>query len=105
MSRLQKVVLVYIGVKSKNENKPYINRIAFTKGLREVLNVANKKSFSVTISSTVKSLVKRNLVSRRAKTVGLTKEGREEAKNAIDEIKNEQGGIDWERIKGYYDRK
>ena len=104
LSVFQKIILITIGVNIKN-NQKLMKRTELTKFLENILKITNKNSFSVTLCSSLKMLKNRKLVATRGKYVNLTKDGRFIAKIAIDEIKSEQGGIDWERIKRYYDRK
>lgn len=101
LSKLQKVILVYVGVKTKQSNKS-INRRDVTKALHEILGIQNKESFSVVLTFSINALVKRKLVSKRGKYVNLTDEGREVARAIINDIKSIYGDINWEKVRSFY---
>ena len=64
--------------------------------------IENKESFSVSLTVSLNSLHERNLIRRKGKYLNLTEEGRNNAKEIIDEIKEEYGEINWNIINSFY---
>jgi len=107
LSKLQKVCLVCIGVLSNNENKTYVKRRKISKKLIDIISISDdeyeKKKFSVTLTNSIKSLVKRELITKRGTYVGLTKDGKKQAREIISEIKSIYNIINWKVIGEYYE--
>jgi len=100
---MQKLILVYIGVNTK-EN-PYIKRRILTKNISLLIN-SPTKTVSGTISQSIKLLIQRGFLSKKTSYIGLTKTGKTITKNIIEHIKAEYNGeIDWDIIVSYYNKK
>lgn len=102
LSKLQKIILVYVGVTVKQKERVSINRREVTAGLVKLLNVKNKESFRVILSVSIKSLLKRNMLSRKGKFIGLTAEGKENTKEIINKLKEKYGKANWDILRLYY---
>jgi len=104
LSKLQKVSLLYIGVEANRTQSNYIKRRALTDGLVGILAIENsdKKKFFVSLTNSVRSLMNRGLLSKRATFIGLTKEGKENAREVREEIISLYGNINWDVVSEYY---
>lgn len=99
LSKLQKLILIYIGVTTKQNEKKFMNRRDVTKGIEKLLmNKILTNSFSSSLSRSITSLTERRLLSKRGNTIGLTSEGREIARKIIDDLEKTYGEIDWNVI-------
>jgi len=104
LGKMQKLVLVYIGVNTKEQS--YIKRRALTDGISKLLDYKKRKKLSVTISQSLRLLLKRELVTKKGSYIGLTTGGKDVTRNIIEHIKSEYNGeIDWNVIAKYYHRK
>ena len=102
MSKLQKVILVYVGVTTKSSSKKYMRRKDVTAGLADLLNRDVDNNFSALISQSIYGLKERGSISKRGSTIGLTKIGKDNAKEIIEYITNTYGKITWDVIKSFY---
>ena len=102
---MQKLILVYIGVKTKSLGTSYMKRSDLTKGLLDILHEKKGNRFFVAVSQAVTPLVERGLVSKKGTYVALRKKGKDTAREVIDIIKNDYGEINWETVYQYYTRK
>jgi len=105
LGKMQRLILVYTGVKTKALSKMFMPRRDLTTGLSELLEREKDISFTTAIAQAVKPLKRRGLLYQRGYSVGLTKDGKENAREIIDYIKDEYGKVDWENIVDYYYRK
>jgi len=104
LSKLQRVIVVYVGVTAKSQNKKYVKRKDVTTGMAYILNRDIENNFSALISQSIHGLKQRKLISKRGTMIGLTKEGRNTAREIIEMIKKIYGDIDWDIIKQYYNQ-
>ena len=102
---MQKLILVYIGVKTKAINKRYMKRSELTRGLLDILHEKKGNRFFVAVSQAVTPLIERGLLSKRGTFIGLTKEGKVTTRDIIDFIKSEYGSINWDVVYEYYTRR
>lgn len=102
MSKLQKIILIYIGVTTKSYNKKYMRRKELTVGLADLLSRDVDNNFSALVSQSIYGLKNRKLVSKRGGTIGLTTYGRDITREIIDNITDTHGGISWDIIKDFY---
>ena len=105
LGKMQKLILIYVGVKTKDIGEKYMKRRTLTDGLCDVLLEDKTNKFLVSISQAVTPLVKRGLLSRRGVKIGLTKEGKNTAREILDIIGNDYGDVNWDTIVKYYNRK
>lgn len=102
LSKFQRIILVYIGVTAKSQNKKYIKRKDVTIGIAYILNRNIDNNFSALLSQSIAGLKQRKLVSKRGTMIGLTKEGRETARTIIDRINQRYNDINWDIVNRYY---
>ena len=97
-SKLQKVIIVTIGVLTKSQ--PFMKRLQLTKVFKENLE-RNDKNISVILTSSLNSLHKQRLIIRRRGDIQLTESGKQLAREVIDEIKKDYGKVDWVVLKEF----
>ena len=105
LGKMQKLVLIYVGVKTKSIGKRYMKRRDLTIGLADILLEKRENKFYVAVSQAVTPLTKRGLLSKRGNRIGLTIEGLDTAKHVLDIIERDYGEINWDTIVKYYNRK
>jgi len=108
-SKLQKVIILYIGVITKSQNKKYMKMIDVSRGLKKHLKLnelyKDQNSFNITLFNSITSLKERKVVVRLRRCIGLTDKGREIARQVREEIIKKYGTIDWEKVRLYYGSK
>jgi len=105
LGKMEKLILVYVGVKTKKLGKRYIPRMELTDALAKILNKEKDTRFCVDVAQSVKPLKKRGLLAQMRRSIGLTKEGRENAREIIDFIKKEYKEVNWDVVADYFYRK
>ena len=103
MERLQKIIVLCIGIMAKKKETKYINKRVVTAQIKELAR-RNTQSFSVMISTSYKSLFKKELISLRGNYVALNKSGLALAKQIRQEIVDKYDGIDWDIIRRFYEK-
>jgi len=102
LSKLQKYILVYIGVWTKKRNISYLRKKETYDGIKDQLG-KHSDSFNVVLSNSIKALYKRGLISIRGKSVGLTTTGRNTAKEILQQVKEKYENVNWETLKMMYE--
>jgi len=92
-------------VKTKALGKKYMKRSDLTDGLIDILHEERGNRFFVAVSQAVTPLRKRGLISKKGTYVGLTKKGKDTAREIIDIIRSDYGDINWDAVYQYYSRK
>ena len=104
MEKLQKIVVLCVGVMAKKEETKYVNKRDVTKQIKKLAN-RHTQSFSVMISTSYKSLFKLELISLRGNVVALNKTGLALAKEIRQQVVDKYGSIDWSIIGRFYEEK
>ncbi len=101
-SKLQKIILIYVGVVPQSNNKKYMKRKDVTIGLADLFDRYIDNNFSAIVSQSFRGLKNKNLISKRGCCVGLTTSGRKLMEKIIDNIIEMYGEITWDVIKDFY---
>jgi len=108
LSKLQKIILVYIGVNIKQSNSQRINRVEITEEIYRILygkrlaERTDHKHFPSVVANSVRELSRRNLIIKKNKaTVSINENGKDIARNIISETKRVYGNVTWDTIKQY----
>ena len=101
MRKLQRTIVLCIGLMAKKEETKYIRKRDVTEKIKKLLD-RETQSFSVIISNCYKSLFKKDMISLRGNYIALNKSGLKVAKETRQQIVDKYGGIDWNIIKSYY---
>jgi hypothetical protein len=105
LGKMEKLILVYIGVNTKYLGKRYMPRSDLTTGLSDVLEKKKDSRFCVDVAQSVKPLKERGLVTQMRRSIGLTNLGKEHAREIINIVKKDYGKVDWESFADYYNKK
>ena len=102
MEKLQKIIVLCTGIMAKKEETKYVSKRAVTKQIKNLMS-RHTQSFSVMISTSYKSLFKKELISLRGNVVALNITGLSLAKEIRQQIIDKYGDIDWETIRRFYE--
>lgn len=106
LGKMQKLILIYIGVKTKAIGKRYMRRSDLTNGLVDILHEEKGNNFFVAVAQSLAYLFRRRLVVKKGRAyIGLNKYGRETAREVLDIIKHDYGNVNWDSIYEYFIRK
>jgi len=95
-TKIQKVIIVSIGVMTKSQ--PFMKRLQLTNVFKENLEIGTK-SISVILSQNLTILHRQRLIVRRRGDIQLTEQGKQKAREIIEEIKQGYGKADWKTLK------
>lgn len=107
LSKLQKMILIYVGVVSTKDNKDYIERKMLTEELYQILyggylaQRTTNKSFPSVISSSLNGLIKRELIIKKRRRIVITEKGKEIARSMLNDIKQQYEKANWSTVKKF----
>jgi antitoxin component of MazEF toxin-antitoxin module len=101
LDKVQKLVLVYIGVKTKSDNSKYLNEKELNKFIKKLLKIDDKEKLSAVVTSAINTLLDRKLVERKGFYISLSEDGLENAREIVNAVRTKYNDINWENIVSY----
>lgn len=101
LGKMQKLVLIVIGVTAKNTGKQYVKRSDITITIGNILH-EDTTSLTTKISKSIKTIHEKSLVAKRGKYLRLTLSGTDITRNIIEDIRLKYGSVDWNIINDNY---
>jgi len=96
LSKSQRIILLYIGITSKIEKKESLSKKEIEDGLSKELDEnLDTKSLN--------SLVRKNMLEEHDDSFNLSDDGKDIARELLQDVKDKYGDADWDIIKKYFD--